>query len=409
VSGNDKELLMILNSIKQLPKSTWKVLLAIICIIIIILIAYGIAAYLDYYKQLGQDFLGFWLAPQLLLQGKNPYLPNDWMSAYKIEGANWFNFDTYLYPLPFAVLMIPLGLLPLEVAAIIWISLGIISILFTGRVILILIKPSHWPKSYLIPIYVGVFLLRSAVETIRIGQIDWLILLFLALGLYYFEKQHWLLGGVYIALSMIKPQIGVPLILFLSFWLLMRKKWLGIIGEGILMLFLYVLGWLFNHSWLIQWLEMGGKKLESSFCCTPTLWGLSSLFCNFDMSCGLIVGAVIALLACALLFLLLTQIPNNKANIALGLSIPVALLVSPYLWTYSQIILLIPILIIVVILKEEHFPYLLTTPFPLYMALFSAGIVFVSMRIGVDVITSLVPIVVFTTLLLSYLNYHRSK
>jgi hypothetical protein len=393
------------NQVGILRVVPWKVLFIIFGVVFIIGAAYYIASSQNFYRESGQDFFALWLAPHLLLQGKNPYLPIDWMSGSLAEGVKSVTDAAFLYPLPLAVLLVPLGFLPLEYAAIAWISLGILTIIFTSIVTLFMLKQNHWTVSLVIPIFIGIFLLRSVLETLRIGQLDWLILLFLTIGLYFGEKQKWLIAGILIAFSMIKPQIGLPFVLLISFWLIIRKKWSGLIGEVLQLIVLYFIGFLVNPSWLIQWLSIGSQKIGSTICCTPTLWGLSSLICSFELSSALKMGTIVVILVCLLQLVIFFQIPGDRADIAFGFSIPVSLLISPYLWTYSHIILLIPILIIVRTLKERHYPFLITGPFPLYMALLSGAIVFISMKIGVDVVTSVVPIITF--IVLFFLNYKQ--
>jgi hypothetical protein len=393
----------------KMTKLPWKLLLILVGVIFVVIIAYTIASTQKFYKETGQDFFALWLAPRLILEGKNPYLASDWISASAMNQVHSVKDPTYLYPLPLAVLMIPFGFLPLEYAAVTWISLGIIAILLVCELILSRINNTSLPIPYKIPILLGVFLFRPVAETLRIGQLDWLILLFIALGLFFWEKQHWFVGGMVIALAAVKPQIGIPIFVFTSIWVLMRRKWSSLFGEMLMIFLLCSSGWLINHSWILQWLGSGGNKIESTICCTPTIWGLSSFFSKFDMWRGLIVGIIIATIFSAISICIISIIPSHQAFFAIGLIIPASLLISPYLWTYSQIVLLISIFIIINIMKRRNFHYLLTAPFLLYIALFSGGIVFISMRVGVDVFTSLVPVVIFGLLLWFFLKFYREK
>jgi hypothetical protein len=387
-----------------------KLLIIFGLIIIAVLAGYFIASSQNFYKTQGKDFFALWLAPKLLLIGKNPYNPIDWISAYEKFGANWVMDKGYLYPLPLAVLMVPIGALPVEAAAVIWIAFGILAVLFTTYLLLSRWK-NNWRYSQIIPIAIGIFLFRSVLETLRLGQLDWLILLFLAVGLMFWEKQNWLLGGMMFALTVLKPQIGIPLIIFLSIWLLQRHKWSVIIGEGAVLFSIFFIGWLFNHSWLDNWLASGSGKIRANICCTPTLWGFSSMISGFNLDIGLVFGVLLTTFLCILSFFLLYQIRPEDSKFAIGLSIPAALLVSPYIWTYSQIILLIPILIIVGNLQAIKSSYLIRVTFPLLVSLFSSLIVNLSIEIGVDTISALVPIMIFIILLWFFSRnfYHRDK
>src|SRR5258705_1591058 len=73
------------------------------------------------------DFRCFWTGSAFLLSGEDPYLLDPWTRATsslaidafgRLNGGNCFG--TYPYPLTTAVAMLPLGALPLGVAAVIW-------------------------------------------------------------------------------------------------------------------------------------------------------------------------------------------------------------------------------------------------------------------------------------------------
>jgi hypothetical protein len=386
-------------------KPIWKrALLLTGFLILIILAAYIIASTQDFYKAEGKDFISLWLAPRLLLEGKDPYNPTDWVTAHDTYGAEWVSDQTFLYPYPLAVILLPLGLLPLQYAAVIWVALSILAILFIIQAVLNLWK-DDWPLTYLIPVIAGIFLFRAVAVSLWLGQIDWLILLCVVLGMLQWEKRKWAQGMMLISISVIKPQLGAPLLLFISLWLILRHHWKAIIGEGFTILALFGLGWLFNHDWAISWLHIGGAKIESLICCTPTIWGLSSLACKFNLLCGSRLGMIASSVLSILLVVILARRRDLGIRLLLGLCIPISLLVSPYLWTYSHISLLLPILVIMGIIKHRKMPYMLVAPFPLYMALLSSGIVFLSIRVGVDVLSSLVPLVVFGLLLLIWRFY----
>ena len=399
---------MQIKPLKNVQSYVWKRTFLLSGVLLIVIgAAYLIASTQDYYRSVGKDFFSLWLAPHLILEGKNPYSPDDWIPAHSIYGAKWVSDATFLYPLPLAVFLIPLGLLPLEYAAVLWVALSIITIL---SVVLLSFRIwlNSWAASTFIPVLIGVFFFRPVTVTLWLGQIDWIILLFLFVGLFLWEKQDWFVGAILVTLSVLKPQLGFPVLAFLTVWLIIRRLWKGLLGESITLFGLFSLGWIFDHSWFLHWIEIGRSKIEPLFCCTPTLWGLGSLTCNFKIGCGFALGMISAIILCVILLIILARIPIRDARFALGFSIPVALLVSPYIWTYSQVSLVIPILIILGVLSGRQLPYMLVAPFTLYISLFSSGIVFLSIKIGEDVLSSLVPAAVMVILLLVY-RYSNEK
>ncbi len=375
-------------------KSSWLTVSIVIGVLVgIILVGFLIASSQDYFRANGSDFFSLWLAPRLLVEGKNPYNPQDWIPPHAQYGAQWIANSTYLYPLPLAILLVPLGVLPIEVAATLWAALNLAAIIIASMLIL-----SSWDRKwsfkYLIPVLIGIFFFRATAETLRLGQIDAILLLCIALSLYLWQQQKWVAGGLVIALTILKPQIGLPLLGLLGFWLVSKRLWKPLLGEAITIMGVFFAGWLVNHAWVQTWLGIGSTKFASTFCCTPTLWGLAFLSCRLNSSCSLILGTIFSVVLALLMLFVLYKIPTAESEYAIGLSIPAALIISPYLWVYSQAVLIIPILMIMVLLDRRNWSYLAVATFPLLIALFSSVMVYVSITVGIDVLSSVIPIVV---------------
>jgi hypothetical protein len=76
------------------------------------------------------DFMCFWTGASLVARGQNPYDPSMWSAAVDGLFPNWLGVlrrapcpGSYAYPLSTAVATLPLGLLPLRVAALSWMIL----------------------------------------------------------------------------------------------------------------------------------------------------------------------------------------------------------------------------------------------------------------------------------------------
>jgi hypothetical protein len=76
------------------------------------------------------DFMCFWTGAGLVAGGQDPYDPATWSAAVDGLFPNWAGLlrrspcpGGYAYPLSTAVATLPLGLLPLRVAALIWMVL----------------------------------------------------------------------------------------------------------------------------------------------------------------------------------------------------------------------------------------------------------------------------------------------
>jgi len=348
----------------------------------------------------GWDFLTFWEGSYLLTTGESPYDSTAWLDVHTRYGFPPQN-QSYAYPLPLAVILLPLGLLPLEVAAMVWVALTYLAILFAFKLIIGMLRFSPSP-AYVLPALAGVFLFRPVAVTFYINQIDGFTLLWLTSSLFLWERKKLFWGGVLIAFTVLKPQQGIPLLAFLGVWQVLRSQWKILLGEGFTLLSLYGLGVLFDPAWLQRWLSFGVNKVSLNFYSTPTLWGLSALACKPSLSCVYWLGAILSGVAVLMLFWVFLRKSAQDSFFIMGLVICITLLISPYLWTYSQLLLILPILMITVAFYRMQWPYLLTTSFPLLLDLFSFGMVGFATIIGADLLSALVPLVVGGLLLLVY-------
>ena len=126
------------------------------------------------------DFFSFWLAGYSLLAGKDPYSADWWTLGHHKYGAEWISDATFLYPLPLAIFLIPLGLLSLEQAFVLWVFLSQWLILLAA---VLLLRRANWQvhKKYVLPILVGIYLFRPVILTLLHGQLGALFLLILVL------------------------------------------------------------------------------------------------------------------------------------------------------------------------------------------------------------------------------------
>jgi hypothetical protein len=71
------------------------------------------------------DFNDYWLAGRLVAQGRSPYDIDALKALAAAEGRSFIVGGGYSYPLPFAVAMVPLAMLPFTAAALVFSALGI--------------------------------------------------------------------------------------------------------------------------------------------------------------------------------------------------------------------------------------------------------------------------------------------
>lgn len=127
------------------------------------------------------DFAFYWAGARLLAQGRNPYDVAAMRGALDQVGLHPASALGYSYPLVFAYLMVPLTLLPPLVAGVIF---SILSLTAFGLAVAVLFAPLEnlsWAELLILAYGAGSFV--PVTGSLRMGQVNLLVLLLLALAL----------------------------------------------------------------------------------------------------------------------------------------------------------------------------------------------------------------------------------
>jgi hypothetical protein len=331
------------------------------------------------------DFFSFWLGARMTWTGQNAYDSATWVSESYINGTQWMLNKVYLYPLPLATLMSPLGLLSLRVAYGVWIFMSMVGV---TSALLLLVSLWGLPTAplYLIPLFLGILLNRGFFTTVRNGQLGGMFLFFLALAVFFWMRGNWLAGGMAIGILLLKPSFGFSIVGLCGIWLLAQRHWSalgGIALAGFLMTGIVGL----NHpAWPVEFLDIAVQKTLSVLGYSPTLWGAAHLVCgDGPAACwetlGLDLSVVLGLATCMVLIVRRTQL---RADIVVSLAICCALLVSPYLWAYDHILLILPLVVMAGRMAELKWPFLFTATWVLQMSFVSAILLMIAVARSTD-------------------------
>jgi hypothetical protein len=211
------------------------------------------------------------------------------------------------------------------------------------------------------------------------------LLFILALTLYLWNHQKWWQGAVVASLLILKPTIGLPVLGLSVLYLLVLKK-VRAVGALVLSIsLLAAFGWLIDHGWVSQFLTVGSGKFSETFGYNPTIWGLAGYVCQQASLCTTAAGGALTLgLVLAILILIITRGRRIPASVMLSLIIPVSLLVTPYLWAYDQILLIICVSVLAEIFMRKGYPYLLVASFPILFSLISLLLLYLAVISGHD-------------------------
>lgn len=194
-----------------------------------IMVAFSLVKNLDAYHN--KDFFTFWLGGRLTAQGQDVFDETDWVGAHAVYGATWIPNLYYVYPLTTAALFVPLGILPIESAAVIWLIASFIFIVASLLLLLRLWRVPAWTK-FIIPFTLGLLLFRPVDLIFLMGQIDGLLLFLIVFALYLISQGKNPPAHILLGFLILKPNIGVPVLCLYALWLLWQKKWKDLIFLG---------------------------------------------------------------------------------------------------------------------------------------------------------------------------------
>ncbi len=230
--------------------------LALAGLLVILMAAESYALYTVFTSKFpgGNDFFVYWLGGrEYLLHGANPFSP---AVAEKIQLAVFGrpvqpgdkDQAYFAYPLYSLYFSWPLSLLPYPWARAIWMTLLQFMLL---AITVLSIRLAGWrPPTWLFGLTLlwGILLYNGA-RAIILGQFSILVALALLLALWAIENQRDSWAGVLLAVTTIKPQMVILLLLFLLVWALAQRRWRLVGSFGAAMLGLLLSSLLLIPTW----------------------------------------------------------------------------------------------------------------------------------------------------------------
>ena len=284
------------------------------------------SAYANLTRATGVDFISFWSAGRLVLQGR-PALAYDIHVHRLVEQSihPHVGLIPFPYPPPFLAIVTPFALASFGVAATIWVALTASFYAYASKRVA--------PLSY-------AFGNAPACVNFMIGQSGFLICGIFILGLSLIQSSPFI-AGVVLGLMLLKPQLG----LLLPVAMLMGREWRVIAGAILsaiaalalgLVLFgakSYVGFWgiLPNYVEFVRDSRLPSYELASVFG-LARFWGLPE---TPALSLHILVAATAAMMTARAWWLKLsTRTPVLAAA---------TMLISPYFFTYDSLLIVVPI------------------------------------------------------------------
>jgi hypothetical protein len=272
------------------------------------------------HQQPAFDFRALWEAGRSVWEGRNPY-----PTVAQISSSPAVAHQEFPYPAPLAVLMVPLGILPFGVAAAVFVSLLIASVVLTLRVLGV----DDW-RCYGIA-----FASIPVLESFRLGGMTPLLGLGLA-GVWVMRDRRWPLAAIVTALFLAKLFLW-PLYV----WLLATRRQAAAFRAAILTCLVGVLGWwvvgfgsLMSYPGVVE--RMTAVQYRHSY-------SSDALFTSLGAGPGWARFGVIATAALGAAVILLVTARTRRDDLPLAIAVIVALLTSPLVWLHYYCLVLVPV------------------------------------------------------------------
>jgi hypothetical protein len=380
--------------IKDRLRWYWWVLLILLLSLACYALAVWIVGSMDYHNN-NNDFFTFWLAGHMITRAGSPYDTAQWLAGYHLFDIRYIPNPAFLYPLPLALLLAPLGLLPFHSAYVFWVALTQLMIV-ACLVILLAMETNPRGKFFFIPLLIGIMLFRPTSLTLTQGQVSGLFLFALVWIAFLWHKGRWFWGGFLLGLLALKPNLGFIIILLVAIWLVLNKNWRTLCGTLIAGIITLVAGLIYNPAWVVQYLHVGSNKLAETFGGSPTIWGLGALISHNQITATLIFGSLTGLLILFGFFRVLLSAHATMLPVdVVALAVCVTLLVTPYTWTYDQLLLILPLTSAILAMDRIGIRFVLTTGVFLAIDVLAVILLIFDTLLQVEIWNVLVPLAVF--------------
>ncbi len=279
------------------------------------------------------DFSGFWSGPAAFLHGVSPWDPARYSDMAVALGTKTPDALVYDY-MPWTMFgLLPLALVPLEVAGWIWMLLSLAAATLALRGLLRAYLPGQVAPHAALGF--ALFAGQPGFHAVVLGQWSLVLMSGVAAVVLALRSRRPALAAVPSLVLLIKPQVFVFTALGLAVGALRRPLYRRyVLITAALALAVVAVTWLAVGDWLTPWLaDIPGRRTERSAVLISAL--------------GQLLGPAGRVLAAALIlagaFVASRFRPGSDASLAAWLSLSSAGAI--YSWSYDQVLLFVPIVI----------------------------------------------------------------
>jgi hypothetical protein len=327
-------------------------LLIFLLIIVIASTMLAIALYVPNSLPVHSDFSAIYNTDLALVHRVPIYdLPKVEALAVRYAGIPAENFFLARFPYPpwYALSTFYLGLMPAKAAGTLWFELNL-AMLFVS----VWLLTDGWTgRLRLIAFPLALFFL-PVLGALSVGQYDFPVLLGTSMLIYSLRKENVALTTLGALLLTFKPHVGALILLSVLINLIGSRNNFGrrvmrsvLVTGGLL----FLVGFIADPAWIISYPKMllnyqgEGNVTACSECASLPVW-LSRWFLDGSLTTAAWV-AVVLLILLVIVFYPIRSTLMKSHELLLSTALLITLLVSPYLYNYDFLLLLVPFAVLI--------------------------------------------------------------
>ncbi|MEO5886850.1 MAG: glycosyltransferase family 87 protein [Anaerolineales bacterium] len=271
--------------------------------------------------------------------------------AVKASGLQPEKFFLARFPYPpwYALSTFYLGLLPAKAAGTLWFELNLVMLFVSVW----LLTDGWHPRWRLVAFPLALFFL-PVLGALSVGQYDFPILLGASLLIYSLRKENVALTTLGVILLTFKPHIGALILLSVLIYLFISRNSFGrrairsILLAGV---FLFMIGFVADPAWPVSYPKMllsyqaEGNVTACSECASLPVW-LSRWFLDGSLAKAALIASGLLIVMVGV-FSIKRNVLLKSPALLITIALLITLLVSPYLYNYDFILLLVPFAVLI--------------------------------------------------------------
>jgi glycosyl transferase family 87 len=305
---------------------------------------------------INSNFFSFWLSGRMVWTGESPYDTTQWLHGFDAYAATYRPSQILQYPLPLMFFMAPVGLLPVGQAYFAW---QIVTLCIIAFCVYALLRHEPSRKLLFLPLMLFLMFFGPVYLTLEIGSVGAISLLAVTLTIVLLGAKKPLLAGMALSLTLLKPPQALTLLFLGGIWLLTTRQWKALAGMVLGGLVLLVIWMVRDPLGLEKFRGSSGFLLGHTLGIQSNVFGFSYLACGQSENCMWIVGSAALVLILALGTLYIWRYRSrHTAWEAFNIIIPLGFVSALYLYSYDQLLYVIPIVWITARLLERLHSYI---------------------------------------------------